>query len=131
MRAPLTRARRRCHGRQVLRMKRIALLVGVENYQDQDITPLRFAGADVKALAEELRGPCGFDHVRVFAEGAADGAPDRWHVINALRDLAGELRPEDLFLFFFSGHGVEANGHSYLLLRDSFHAFPEDSLSLD
>ena len=73
-------------------MKRVALLVGVENYQDQDITPLRFAGADVKALAEELRGPCGFDHVRVFAEGAPEAIcrdPRVTHAYLGADDIAG------------------------------------------
>jgi len=43
-----------------------------------------------------------------------------------------ELRPDDLFLFFFAGHGVEKDGHGYLLARDSLQAFPEHgSLSLE
>jgi hypothetical protein len=38
-----------------------------------------------------------------------------------------ELRPDDLFLFFFSGHGIESGDQSYLLLRDGRHMYPQDT----
>src|SRR5581483_5357468 len=108
-------------------MKKFALLVGVESYEDEHITPLKFAGADVRALAERLRDRCGFQHVRVLAESGGDDVPDKGRVLDELRDLAGELRQEDLFFFFFSGHGIEVDGHSYLLTRDCRQAFPEET----
>ena len=113
-------------------MKKFALLVGVEEYRDQMISRLQFARADATALAERLRDRCGFDQVRVLADGSGGDAPDLVNIVTALRDTAGELRQEDLFLFFFAGHGVERDGHGYLLAHDSIHAFPEHcSLSLD
>ena len=113
-------------------MKRHALLVGVEEYRDQMISRLQFARADATALADRLHSRCGFDQVRVLAGDGGSDAPDLVNIVTALRDSAGELREDDLFLFFFAGHGVEKDGHGYLLARDSLHAYPEHgSLSLE
>ena len=113
-------------------MKKHALLVGVEDYRDKMISRLQFARADATALAERLCDRCGFDNVRVLADDSGEDAPDLVNIVTALRDTAGELRSEDLFLFFFAGHGVEKDGHGYLLARDSLQAFPEHgSLSLE
>ncbi len=112
-------------------MKKYALLVGVEDYRDKMIARLNFACADATALAERLSGRCGFDHVRLLAGQAGDDVPDQLNVLTALRDIASELRPEDLFLFFFAGHGIEIDGQGYLLTCDSSWSFPEQgSLSL-
>jgi len=113
-------------------MKKYALLVGVEEYRDKMISRLQFARADATALAQRLSDRCGFDHVRVLADESGSDAPDLVNIVTALRDTAGELRREDLFLFFFAGHGIEKDGHGYLLARDSIQAFPEHgSLSLE
>jgi len=113
-------------------MKKVALLIGVEAYRDQMISPLKFARADATALAERLRDRCGFAHVRTLTDESGENEPLLVNIVTALRDTAAELQQEDLFLFFFAGHGVEKDGHGYLLARDSLQAFPEHgSLSLE
>jgi formylglycine-generating enzyme required for sulfatase activity len=113
-------------------MRKYALLVGVEDYRDKMISRLQFARADATDLAERLRDRCRFDQVHVLAEESGENEPLLVNIVTALRDMAGELRQEDLFLFFFAGHGVEKDGHGYLLARDSLQAFPEhSSLSLE
>lgn len=113
-------------------MKKYALLVGVEDYRDKMISRLNFACADATALAERLSDRCGFDQVRVLAQESGEDEPLLVNIVTALRDTSAELRQEDLFLFFFAGHGVEKDGHGYLLARDSLQAFPEHgSLSLE
>jgi uncharacterized caspase-like protein len=106
-------------------MKKIGLLVGVEQYRDKRITPLQFAGADALALSQRLRDRCGFDWTVLLCDKGGEAEPDLVNITNTLVDLAGELRPEDLFQFFFSGHGVEVDGRGYLLTRDSPQAFPQ------
>ncbi|HEY8668309.1 MAG TPA: caspase family protein [Tepidisphaeraceae bacterium] len=106
-------------------MKKLALLVGVDNYQDKSISPLRFAGADVKALADRLLNRCGFDQARVLSGARGANAPTLGNLLDALGDAASEVRAEDLFLFCFSGHGVEVGEQSYLLTQDSRQARPE------
>ncbi len=113
-------------------MKKHALIVGVEDYRDRMISRLNFARADATSLAGRLRDRCGFDHVRLLADDSGKDEPLLVNIVSALSDTAGELRTDDLFLLFFAGHGVERDGHGYLLARDSIQAFPEHgSLSLD
>jgi len=112
-------------------MKKVALLVGIEQYEDRTISPVLFARADAMAFAKRLRERCSFDHVKTLTEAKGPGSAYLGNVIDALRDLAGELHQNDLFLFFFAGHGVEVDGQGYLLTRESRLAFPEHgSLSL-
>ena len=113
-------------------MRKYALLVGVEDYRDQMISRLRFARADAIALAERLRDRCGFDHVRLLADESGENEPLLGNILMALRDTTAEVREDDLLLFFFAGHGVEKDGHGYLLACDTCQAFPEHgSLSLE
>ena len=113
-------------------MKKHALLVGVEDYRDKMISRLNFARADATSLGERLSDRCGFDSVRVLADENGEDEPLLVNIVTALRDTSSELREDDLFLFFFAGHGVEKDGHGYLMARDSLQAFPEHgSLSLE
>lgn len=113
-------------------MKKYALLIGVEEYRDKMISRLQFARADATTLAERLRNRCSFDEVHVLSDETGENEPLLVNIVTALRDTAAELRQEDLFLFFFAGHGIEKDGHGYLLARDSLQAFPEHgSLSLE
>ena len=113
-------------------MKKHALLIGVEEYRDKMISRLQFARADAIALAGRLRDRCAFDNVHVLVEEGGDNEPLVVNVIRAMEDISAELQQEDLFLFFFAGHGIEKDGRGYLLTRESRHGFPEHgSLSLE
>jgi hypothetical protein len=116
-------------------MKRHALLIGVDDYDDERITPLRYAGADAWALADAFVEGCRFDEVIVLADTprprAVDsgestrirhgGRPAVKNIIDHLRQLATRLHADSLFVFGFSGHGVEDNGReeAYLYAADS------------
>ena len=113
-------------------MKKHALLIGVEDYRDESISPLNYACSDAKALGADLSDKCGFDNVRVLASKEGDDEPTLVNIINALQDVTVELSEDDLFLFFFAGHGIEKSENAYLLASDSVAAFPDHaSLSLD
>ena len=99
-------------------MKKHALLVGVERYEDPAIDSLKFAAADASALGAKLREICGFDRIRILADGDAT-RPTKNAVLDAFVECADGLDSDDLFLFFFAGHGVEVNGASVLLTCDT------------
>lgn len=106
-------------------MKKVALLIGVQEYRDPDISPLKYVRSDVQALAGVLRETCDFDRVRVLADAEGDGAPELNNVMSALRQAALDLRDDDLFLFYFGGHGIEHDGSAYLMMPKTDHAFPD------
>lgn len=97
-----------------------ALLVGVDRYEDSNISALHCAGEDARALAAALREACGFpaDHVVVLSN--LDGlAPTSKNVLKHLEGLKSSVRPGDTLVFFFSGHGAEKDGERFLLTADT------------
>lgn len=96
-----------------------ALLVGIDRYQRADVTPLRFAVADVKDLAATLKSTAGFRPDDVFvltSDQTGDEAPTRTNVAYRLDWLRDHVKAGDTVLFFFSGHGMELDdAQSYLL----------------
>lgn len=94
-------------------MVKRAVIVGVDQYRDPLFTDLRYAEEDawrLRRLLEELPEP--FDKV-IFLKGrhASDDA-----VLQALEDTTRDLDEGDLFLFYFSGHGVQQPGSRQQLL---------------
>lgn len=100
-----------------------AVVVGISDYQDDDIPDLRFANRDAVAFASFLRSPAGGsldgDHLKVLLDnGATIG-----QLIAALDWLLEESQEGDQVIIYFSGHGdVESKYRSqpgYLLTWDS------------
>ena len=94
--------------------KRWAVLVGVNDYQH--FTPLHYCRRDVIELASAFRESLGFQNVFEFHE-KSDLKPERESIFIKLGNLrdSGELKPDDLFVFYFSGHGINEGGRDYLL----------------
>ena len=97
-----------------------ALLVGINNY---DISPLRYCVADVEAFRKTLIDPNigGFDADKVVVmtdKKTGILEPTLVNVIRVLGVLADKVKPEDTFVFYFSGHGVTLNGRSFLQAVD-------------
>ncbi len=97
-----------------------ALLIGIDQYERA--APLRFARADARGFADVLRQVYGFPAGHVTA--LVDGPNSREYVtssgiIAALEAMAGQVKEEDTFLFYFAGHGIVRGAESYLLGIDA------------
>ncbi len=111
-------------------MKRSALFIGVNRYEDPEINPLQFAESDATELYAFFKHRAGYDDVRHLL------SPDSDELLDTAHDMAASLAPDDLFLFFFAGHGVEYEGRHLLLcpkarygrLKYLQHAVPLDLL---
>lgn len=98
---------------------RWALLVGIDQYEDPDISKLDFAVADVKAVAADLVSRLGYppDNVKVMTSDVAGGLdrPTNVNVAKRLEYLAQKIGPNDTFLFYFSGHGYQRGEDRHFL----------------
>jgi hypothetical protein len=102
--------------------RRLALVVGVQRFDDPQWRPLRFPEADARALAAVLADPerGAFDHVEVLAD--APGLPE---LRAALARLAERSRDErDTVVLYVSSHGTLARDAAgrlrrYLVVRDT------------
>ena len=102
-------------------MRKFALLVGIDRYEPRGLTNLRFAGHDAAELGDCLRTTCGFDETIVFtSEDTARGdVPMPGRIWDAIRTIGRKASPEDLFLFFFAGHGVFKGEQTFFLTGEA------------
>ena len=105
-------------------MKKFALVVGVSSYSDPEISGLSFAARDAEEVGQCLADVCGFDEVRTLASGG-QREPDHINIVDALHNLAPLLSRDDLFVFYFAGHGIETQRGTHLLTSNSRIRMPE------
>jgi hypothetical protein len=102
--------------------RRWALIVGVDEYLDKQITPLAGAAADAHALADAMVQYAGFqpDHVILLASDLPpERQPTRGNILVRLSNIAGLVPKDGLLLFSFAGHGMERGGKAFLLPADA------------
>jgi hypothetical protein len=101
--------------------QRWAVMVGVNTYQDHDISDLTCCVADVQAVHDLLTGPPhkGYRARLLLDTTPRNTRPTRNNVLAELRNLAQAADEQDLLLFYFSGHGVAEAGEAYLVPRDA------------
>jgi Caspase domain len=84
--------------------KRWAVLVGINSYDDDAWSTLKYCVADVVALEQALEG-LGFEPV-VCLHDESRLLPTKEKVETALRDLKGKVGPNDLVFVHFACHGM-------------------------
>ncbi|MEK6299545.1 MAG: SUMF1/EgtB/PvdO family nonheme iron enzyme [Acidobacteriota bacterium] len=102
--------------------KRFALVVGVDEYQDEQISRLSGATNDAKALAAALVRYAGFpsDQVILLAsDQPRQRQPNRGNILQYLSNLRGIVPEDGLLVVFFAGHGVERGGRGFLCPSDA------------
>ncbi|PCI03171.1 MAG: hypothetical protein COB78_11270 [Hyphomicrobiales bacterium] len=88
--------------------RRLALVVGNDAYEN--ITALKKAANDARGIGETLTS-LGFDVTTATNIS-------RREMNQTLQNFNNSIRPDDIVLFFFAGHGVEIDGENYLLPID-------------
>lgn len=90
--------------------RRVALIIGNDAYVK--INPLRNAGNDARKMEQALRS-AGFETtLRIDAKRRT-----LYQVIDAFAaQIAGS--PDTVGLFYYAGHGLQANGNNYLIPVD-------------
>src|SRR5215203_5235965 len=102
--------------------KRYALIIGVDQYADTQITTLGGASNDAKTLANALIQYAGFpgEQVTLLAsDQPAERQPTRGNILRRLSNMAAVIPPDGLLLISFAGHGIERSGQAFLLPADS------------
>lgn len=88
---------------------RIALVIGMSEYRE--ITSLKNTANDARALSETLEG-IGFD-VNLLIDAPLG------EVTSALAEFAFRAEAADLALVYYAGHGVSAQGETFLIPVDA------------
>ena len=99
-----------------------ALVIGINRYQDDGITNLRFAVNDAEELYRLLVDPeyGGFaqEQVKILPD-RTPVTPTRRDVLVALNSLQKSADADDTIFIFFSGPGMAEDGQTYFMTRDT------------
>ena len=83
-----------------------ALIIGVSNYQNENVKDLKYADDDANAVAELLRvQKRGKFYDDVEVEVLTDQLASRANILNALQWLTNEPTDNDVSLVYIAGHG--------------------------
>ncbi|HEY3755842.1 MAG TPA: caspase family protein [Opitutaceae bacterium] len=92
--------------------QRHALLLGINEYRDPEISPLAGAKADALAMYVFLLTELRFDRAQLVEPEHAG------QFLDLVEKSANELGPQDLLVVYYAGHGFEVN-HKHFLLTPS------------
>jgi hypothetical protein len=115
------------------RPKRVGVFIGVSNYQDPEIRPLKTADRDAQALAAVMKEKGQLDETAVLVNEKATLAN-----IQAVlhHGLPAATRPGDLVIIYWSGHGgrtsnldgTEPDGYDEYLVPHDGRLEPADAI---
>ncbi|MBW4476845.1 MAG: caspase family protein [Tolypothrix brevis GSE-NOS-MK-07-07A] len=99
------------------------ILVGVNKYQDQGLPTLNYSSVDCQGLADALTGATRQfpqKEVKIYHDFASL-TPSLGNVRVNLQEITAAAKPQDMVLFYFSGHGMlEPNSQeAFLCLADT------------
>lgn len=100
-------------------MKRLAIVLGVDRYEDESVVGLKVAVADAGAFGLWLKELPGSDALRLVSLFGGGTDTTKSAVIRRLRAECRALRSGDELIVFFAGHGclVESKAaHEHVLL---------------
>lgn len=106
----------------------VAIVVGIEDYQPKKVgalPPVQFARNDAKAFAEALQSI----HPHAEIEILIDSDATESALAYALKQTIGGLGKDDLFVFYYAGHGFHGAGGNRITAWDS-HAHHVQGTSL-
>jgi Flp pilus assembly protein TadD len=102
--------------------KRWALVIGVDKYQDPQISPLKGADNDARLIADALVRYAGFPRDQVIllsTDQPTERQPTRVNILRRLSNLNTAVPKDGLLLVSFAGHGMERGGQAFLLPSDA------------
>lgn len=92
-----------------------AMIVGVSDYEGNRLD-LEFASKDALDIASALQKGAGnyfgSRNVQITSLNTSGDAikPTKQNIVSALSQLSDKIKPQDVFMFYFAGHGVKGEG---------------------
>jgi len=103
--------------------------VGVDDYVQDSIPDLKFAGADAKLVSQSLQQLAGVPvgNIFTFTSDAVqpDLTPRATNIMHRLHSIKSQCKAQDSLVFFFAGHGLQLEQQGYLLTEESDNRSPE------
>jgi uncharacterized caspase-like protein len=107
--------------------KRLAAVIGIENYRDAEISRVKYARADAEEISNAFDA-IGFARADQLLLLDADAT--KTTIESRLDDHLLQLRADDDFFFFFAGHGISFGADTHLLCHDTDLHQPRTAIEL-
>ncbi|CAJ0860681.1 putative serine/threonine-protein kinase PkwA [freshwater sediment metagenome] len=98
--------------------KLFVLSAGVNNYANSHLSQLSFAVADAKAIGAAMKELGGNLYTGIEVRTLTNAEVTVAGLGRAFAQLAKEVSPDDVFVFFLSGHGLTVDGRFYFVPQD-------------
>jgi WD40 repeat protein len=103
------------------------LAVGINEYKNSELN-LNYAKADARGFVEIInqKGEGLFKNVTVKTIYNTEATKDK--IISAIDSLSTQINPEDVFIFYYAGHGGVSNGDFYFIPTDNVSLYQKNKL---
>ena len=106
------------------------MTVAVNNYRDSGLK-LNYCVNDADSLEKALLVQNGSLYNRVVVESLRDKDVTKQNLVKKFNDLSSKVSPDDVFVFFISGHGTTYNDGDYYFIPYDYLGIRADSLLTD
>ncbi len=93
------------------------VVVGINAYQNKTMS-LNYALADATSFKEEVEKDAKSIITNIKTYFVTDNDADKKGITNALKEVQQNAKPQDVFIFYYAGHGVISNNEFYLVPTD-------------
>ncbi|HTF19785.1 MAG TPA: caspase family protein, partial [Chryseolinea sp.] len=104
------------------------LSVGINQYRNSKLS-LNYARADAQSFSELMQGKATHLFKNVELVSLFDTEATRERILAALEELAVRVSPEDVFIFYYAGHGSMVDNHFYFIPTETSRLYDERTLN--
>ncbi len=104
------------------------LSIGINKYQNENLT-LTYARPDARAFAEFIDKNAGKLFNKIHSITLFDGNATKEKILSAIDEISSTMKKEDVFIFFYAGHGSTDNGIFYFITSEITGLYQQDKLS--
>lgn len=108
-----------------VKSKREGIFIGIDDYLEPNITSLHCAELDAKSISTVLKNSGSFNCTNLFGANAT-----KQRIVKTIKIALDKLTDEDMFIFYFSGHGFSTPENGHLVVYDTNNTDFSTTLSL-
>jgi WD40 repeat protein len=104
------------------------LSIGINKYQNENLT-LTYARPDAQAFADFIDKNAGKLFNKIHSHTLFDGNATKEKILSSIDEISRSMKKEDVFIFFYAGHGSTDNGVFYFITSEITGLYQADKLS--
>lgn len=106
------------------------MVVGIDRYRNNTLS-LNFARDDAESFAETIQSHAGGMFEKIVIHSLYDEQATTENILDTLQGLSNEIAQNDVFLFFYAGHGSMLDDHFYFIPTECTRLYEKNGSMLD